>query len=150
MLDRATGRTIAEAPSRPDAMACATRAADDFDREREVELEAARLMTITPWNPVTDPQENAVLGKFLEEVSELGAILARIKIQGADGIHPVTGKPNLAALMEEVADVTAQAELASGFYGLDANAIRTRVERKKNLMRLWHGLMRWGAHRIGG
>lgn len=66
---------------------------------------ADKLRDANPWKHEPDPVKLAILGKLAEELGELQAAIARCIIQGADGCHPVTGKPNLEWLWEEAVDV---------------------------------------------
>lgn len=65
-------------------------------------------MAMQPWKPDDNPHQARRIGKTAEEVAELGAVLARISIQGMDAIDPSSGKTNKRRLMEEMADVEAQ------------------------------------------
>ncbi len=78
-----------------------------------------------------------VLGKSAEEVNELGSALARCIIQGVNEVEPVTKKPNIQWIMEEVADVLACIELLKEQYNLDEYDIKKRVLRKKNALQEW-------------
>lgn len=66
---------------------------------------ADKLRDANPWKAESDPVKLAVLGKLAEELGELTAAVARCIIQGVDGAHPVTGKPNIDWLFEEHIDV---------------------------------------------
>lgn len=66
---------------------------------------ADHLRDASPWRAEPNPETLAVLGKMAEELGELQAAVARCIIQGLDGHHPVTGKPNAEWLLEEMADV---------------------------------------------
>lgn len=66
---------------------------------------ADHLRDASPWRAEPDPVKLAILGKFAEELGELTAAVARCIIQGVDGVHPVTGKPNIDWLFEEMVDV---------------------------------------------
>lgn len=65
---------------------------------------------MNPWVPDTDPRQARRIGKTAEEVAELGAVLARISIQGINATDPSSGKTNFQRLWEETADVMAQIE----------------------------------------
>ncbi len=67
------------------------------------------------WMPITDIRTLRVLGKAAEETAELNKALCRAIIQGLDGIDPHTGKDNRTAIMEEMADVSAQQLLLHRF-----------------------------------
>lgn len=90
------------------------------------------------WVPMTNPVDLAHIGKLGEEASELAAVCARITIQGIDGVDPGTGKTNLQALMDEIADVRAMSELAMEKFSLDRPAIAVREVKKMHHKRLWH------------
>lgn len=66
---------------------------------------ADHLRDASPWRAEPDPIKLAILGKLAEELGELQAAVARCIIQGVDGVHPVTGKPNIDWLREEKVDV---------------------------------------------
>lgn len=66
---------------------------------------ADHLRDASPWRAETDPVNLAILGKLNEELGELTAAVSRCIIQGVDGAHPVTAKPNKDWLMEEMIDV---------------------------------------------
>lgn len=92
------------------------------------------------WQPVTDKVTLAVLGKMIEEASELANIAARCIIQGVDGCNPKTGKPNADALMEEVADVLAAATHVKNMLGREID--RNRVTAKYAHKAQWHDMLR--------
>lgn len=94
------------------------------------------------WIPMTDLLALAHLGKLGEETNELGAIVFRCIIQGIDEHDPETGKPNRQALAEEIADVRAMAELVCEHFEFDMPEIWKRIERKKNMKRAWHDMLR--------
>jgi hypothetical protein len=96
------------------------------------------------WVPITDLVTLAHIGKAGEESAELSGILFRTIIQGIDGVDPDTGKPNLLAIQEEVADVAAMNELLIELLGLDRDAIALRMERKIAMKRVWHAMLREG------
>lgn len=89
------------------------------------------------WEPITNPSDLAALGKLAEEVNELGAIIARAIIQGLLGTDPDTGKVNLFALQEEIADVRGLSKLVIDRYGLDESEIGERAERKRKMKLEW-------------
>lgn len=68
------------------------------------------------WKPETDKQTLKYIGKLSEELHELGKAIARIQIQGMDGVDPETGKSNRTALFEELADAHALVRLNVGFF----------------------------------
>lgn len=95
----------------------------------------------SPWQPENNKLHLAVLGKLGEEVCELGSAIFRCVIQGVEGTHPVTGKPNLEQLQDEIADVIAGTELTIERFGLDEAEIYTRVAMKMAHKRAWHKLV---------
>lgn len=90
-----------------------------------------------PWKPTSNEKELKVLGKSAEEVNELGSALARCIIQGVNEMEPITKKPNIQWMTEEIADVLACIELLKEQYNLDEEAIEKRVIRKKNSLKEW-------------
>lgn len=97
-----------------------------------------------PWAPTLTPHQTRRAGKTLEELSELGAVLARIQIQALDDIDLGSGKTNRARLEEEIADVYAQLRLTYLAFGLDLGNIARRMDVKMKLM------AEWEAHFFGG
>jgi NTP pyrophosphatase (non-canonical NTP hydrolase) len=95
---------------------------------------------MNPWAPDRDPRQARRIGKTLEEVNELGAVLARISIQGMDAIDPSSGKSNRQRLHEETADVLAQIECNVRAFDMDKNAMFDRQESKVDQM------IEWEAH----
>lgn len=89
------------------------------------------------WQPITDKHDLAVLGKFGEEVNELGSALFRCIIQGIDECEPVTGKINRQWLEEEIADVMALTTLAIQRLDLNLSAIMERRARKIGYKAPW-------------
>lgn len=57
-------------------------------------------------------------------------------------MDPDTGKPNLLAIQEEVADVAAMNELLVELLALDRDAIALRTRRKIAMKRAWHAMLR--------
>lgn len=115
------------------------------DVEPQVKEEAPSLLhemnPPSPWQPERDPLALALLGKLLEEVNELGAILARCIIQGIGESEPVTKKPNADALEEELADVSAAGTLVAEHFGLIVERMDARQFRKMAHLRAWHRLI---------
>lgn len=99
---------------------------------------------LNPWFPETDPMMLIHLGKFLEEVNELGAAIARCIIQGVNESEPVTGKPNMQWLEDEIADVSASGALVTEYLELRTKRINERYDRKMAHLREWHKLVRGG------
>lgn len=96
----------------------------------------------SPWIPETDPVKLAVLGKTVEELGELVSILGRCIIQGAYAADPVTGKPNLQAVEEEVADVSALVSHLSGMFNLNLGVTTSRAKRKYLYLGEWLDMLR--------
>lgn len=101
----------------------------------------AQSWALNPWKPMTDALAVKHLGKLGEEANELGSAISRCIIQGVDECEPVTRKANRQWLQDEIADVLANIELVREHFGLDADAISIRVERKKKHLRGWHSMI---------
>jgi hypothetical protein len=93
---------------------------------------------LDPWVPMTEPIDIKHMGKFGEETAEAATIACRCIIQGIYGAEPKTGKLNVTALEDEIADVLANVELVSERFKLDMNRITARAVMKKARLRLWH------------
>lgn len=92
-----------------------------------------------PWHPMSDPVDLKHMGKFAEEVNELGSAIARCLIQGIDECHPETGKVNREWLEDEIADVIANIQLCDErFGGFNWGEINLRIQRKIAHLRTWH------------
>ena len=78
----------------------------------------------SPWEPVSNPQTVAILGKTLEEINELGKELARCLIQGPQETNPTTGEVNLEALDDELNDVEVLIYLVRQHLNLSPNSKR--------------------------
>lgn len=89
------------------------------------------------WVPERDLVLLAAVGKLGEEASELCKICFRITIQAIDGVDPETGKRNLDALAEEIADVRGLSELVIRHVHLDQGAIAERAEIKRAHKSKW-------------
>lgn len=89
------------------------------------------------WVPMDDKRLLAAIGKLGEEAAELSAIISRIVIQGPEGVNPDTDKPNLQALMEEIADVRGLSRLVIDEFKLDESLIGERAERKRQHKLAW-------------
>jgi len=95
-----------------------------------------------PWNPETDPVLLALLGKFIEELSECSHMAARCLIQGIGEVEPVTFLPNRGELEKEIADVLATAELVCINLRLDRRAMQERQISKMSHLDGWHARLR--------
>jgi NTP pyrophosphatase (non-canonical NTP hydrolase) len=96
---------------------------------------------ITPWHVVEDGRALRRLGKTLEELSELSAVVARVIIQGIDERDPSSRKLNRRRLEEELGDVLAQIELLCDHYKLNGGFIVARSEEKVQQMEQWEQLL---------
>lgn len=101
---------------------------------------------ISPWLPMKDPMDLKHLGKLAEESSELTTAASRCIIQGIDEKHPITDKPNVEWLEDEIADVFATAELCAERFDLDTDRILERAEFKKERLREWFALSDTGEN----
>lgn len=93
--------------------------------------------TPSPWIPMSNPGDVALLGKLQEEQNELGAIIARCLIQGFFAYDPETNKLNSLAVEDEIADVMAVCDLVIGRFSLDMVHMSKRKERKIQYIRTW-------------
>lgn len=100
------------------------------------------VKSMSPWIPEKDAAILRRVGKTGEECAELLKVTNRIVIQGIDGVDPETGKSNLAALQEEMADVIAQCEINIEHFGFNMEEIRMRVYKKKAWMAEWEALVK--------
>jgi hypothetical protein len=92
---------------------------------------------LSDWETEPSPHVLAVVGKLGEEACELGNICFRIAIQGLDGKDPETGKPNIQALMEEIADVRAMSANAIARLQISEAAVARRAQGKLEWKRPW-------------
>jgi hypothetical protein len=91
----------------------------------------------TPWVPCVEAGVIKVLGKCMEEYAEAISSMARVLIQGIDGVHPVTGKPNREWIVEELGDVQACTGYLVARLKLDAAQIEARRLAKVAYLRDW-------------
>lgn len=96
---------------------------------------------MNPWVCTTDPVQLRRLGKLTEELSELQKVIARILIQGIEGVDPESDLTNRQCLQKEVADVYAQLRLLVKLYQLDVTALAMREVQKIAQMQEWEELM---------
>jgi NTP pyrophosphatase (non-canonical NTP hydrolase) len=96
----------------------------------------------SPWRPISNPVDLAVLGKLTEELNELGAALSRALIQGFEERSPDSGESNRAAVQDEVADVLAMIEHLTLNFDLDSEAIETRKRFKFLFRGKWFTYLR--------
>ncbi|WP_332763883.1 hypothetical protein [Phenylobacterium sp.] len=97
---------------------------------------------LNPWEPTTDPLDLAILGKLIEEQSELGSAAARCIIQGFEQHEPITGKPNRVWLTEEIADTLANIDKVIEHFGLSEMNIADRRALKLGRLDRWHDMIR--------
>lgn len=105
---------------------------------------------ISLWLPEPNTVPHQAAGKLGEELGEAGAIAARILIQGFGGVDPKSGKPNRAALLEELADIEAVTLWLRQVIGLTDDEVAASVER---MNRKFAGFKTWQrmieAHEAG-
>lgn len=92
---------------------------------------------MNPWKPDDNQQQARRIGKTLEELAELSAVLARISIQGIDAIDPSSGKTNRQRMWEETADVLAQLKCNFDFFKPDFVLMTHRRDVKVAQMKAW-------------
>lgn len=95
---------------------------------------------ITLWLPENDLIRRQVLNKLTEETGELLQIVGRCLAQGIDHSDPKTGKPNIEALADEIADVSAAIVWLRAIITLPAG-IEERCFRKLVGFREWQRLL---------
>lgn len=96
---------------------------------------------MSPWLVTTDPKQLRRLGKTAEELAELQKVIARVQIQGIDGVDPDSCVSNREAMQKEVADVAAQVELLIRHYNLDRTAMVARSTQKMQQMVEWEQVL---------
>lgn len=99
---------------------------------------ADETVVYNPWHPMKDTVDIKHLGKLGEETGELSAIISRCLIQGIYEQEPVTGKFNVNALEEEIADVLANIDLVVQRFNLNKGFILIRREEKVKRLTDWH------------
>lgn len=104
------------------------------------------MADITLWLPESRTVIHQALGKAAEEAAELAKILSRCLIQGLDASDPETGKPNLASLADELADVEATTEWLFRLLPLDVDSHNTRAGRKLDGFLLWQKMLEDHLH----
>lgn len=97
-------------------------------------------MAMNKWIPESEPAILRRVGKTAEEAAELIKVCNRIVIQGLQGVDPSTGKSNLQALEEEVADVMAQCQVTIARFALDGPRLYARIEQKRGQMDEWEAM----------
>jgi NTP pyrophosphatase (non-canonical NTP hydrolase) len=90
------------------------------------------------WLPMQDRVTLAALAKLAEECGELSAAIARCIAQGIDEREPVTGKPNLQWLEDEMADVMALLQVVenSGIVNLSGKRIIDKYAMKMKWLQM--------------
>ena len=96
---------------------------------------------ISPWMPEQDAYRLRRLGKSLEELGELVAVLGRAVCQGVAGVDPASGETNLERMLKESADVVAQIGCNVEAFSLDQARMQARVVEKAGQMALWEDLL---------
>jgi hypothetical protein len=107
------------------------------DRIRKELDVMSKPVDTTPWVPCVEAGVVKVLGKCMEEYAEAISSMARVLIQGIDGVHPVTGKPNREWLVEELGDVQATTLYLVDRLKLNAEQIEARRLLKVAYLRDW-------------
>ena len=97
---------------------------------------------LNPWIPITDRVQLALLGKLGEECGELTQAVCRCIIQGVDECEPVTGKKNVDALQDEIADVLALIDIVIDNYNL-LSEIDERISMKREHVKQWLRLIEY-------
>lgn len=99
-------------------------------------------MALTKWTPTTNLLELRRLGKTVEELGELVAVLGRTICQGLDGVDPASGEGNVERITKEAADVLAQIACTSAAFGIDQAAVDKRVFEKIGQMNEWEAMFK--------
>jgi len=92
------------------------------------------------WIPETDLLALRRLGKTIEELGELVAVLGRSVCQGIDGIDPSSGESNIERMTKESADVLTQIRCNIAAFELSQQAIDLRIEDKSQKMAAWEAM----------
>jgi len=93
---------------------------------------------LSPWQPMNDPVDIKIIGKLIEELGELQAILARALIQGMGERDPDTGVHNYKNVADEIADVRAGMRFVIQRWSLPESEMTKRAEKKYNRLIDWH------------
>lgn len=96
---------------------------------------------LSPWIPMKKPIDLKILGKLLEELGEATAAISRCVIQGIDEVEPITNKPNIEWLEDELADVIAGINIATAHFALDEERMNDRAEKKMKRLLKWHRML---------
>lgn len=105
-------------------------------------VDETKMKPPNKWVPTTDLVELALLSKAAEETNEMGIALMRCIMQGPNGKDPDTGRPNLEALEDEVADVRGLSRLLVWHFNLDEDRIAARADTKAAHKRAWFRLLK--------
>lgn len=90
------------------------------------------------WRRESSEVITLLLGKIGEEASELGGAVCRAVIQGLGEREPVTGKSNLSAIEDELADVHALYMVAiDRLPNLSATRMYNRAQGKAAFLQRW-------------
>lgn len=95
---------------------------------------------MNPWVPTTNLMELRRLGKTIEELGELTAVLGRSICQGLQGVDPASGNTNLYNIERETADVLTQLECNVSAFSLNSEFIVERSAKKHKQMAEWEAL----------
>lgn len=98
---------------------------------------ADHLRDTSPWKHEPNPVILAILGKLVEELGELNAALGRCIIQGVNESHPVTEKPNVEWLLEEIADVQNLINFVIAYSQHDKASFKARLDHKCRHINQW-------------
>ena len=103
---------------------------------------------VSSWEPTTDVVELALLGKLIEECSELTKIAARCVMRGLDDVDD-DGISNGWALLTELGDVQARINDVSSVLNMRDDLIELRAEAKSVFHLRWlrHLKQRFGSKR---
>jgi hypothetical protein len=99
--------------------------------------QSSQSPVINPWQREPDDRKLKLLGKMVEELGELSQSAARCIIQGTEKSHPVSAKPNLEWLAEEIADALATIHMVVEECKLTPRFIEERMASKQAGFRLW-------------
>lgn len=98
---------------------------------------ADHLRDASPWRGEPNTIVRAILGKAAEELGELQAAIGRAIIQGVNEKHPVTGKPNIEWLLEEVADVENMLAFIKNYSTYNPREFAERLNKKNRHITQW-------------
>lgn len=125
---------------------CSTRS-DIFEcrctDEARIRMGLRPLIEPSKWVPISNKVDLAHLGKLGEEASALSGIAHRCIIQGLRNgeANPDTGKLNIEALEDEIANVMAQCQMNVARFDLNKERIAIRAARKVRMKQAWHVML---------